>query len=331
MKRFKRLLGIVMIISMIGFPVFAQAKKQAVQKFSVGTSTVGGLMYVAGSGWAILMSKHFQGKYEFTPEVTGGHSANLFLLDTGEAEFGTVGAASAEEAYTGRGSWTKGAKLNKSRAMFPISPMSVTAIALAGKGIKTFTDLNGKVVGLGSKGAGVDSQMRAIIEARGIKVKAYHNDGWSATLNALADGHIDAVITMQTSPWPALVELQTTKEIQFIDLTEEDRAVMKRVSPSLSDSVIPAGSYKNMKNDILSVSDWKMMYCSVDVPEEIVYELVKATYERYKDMVALHPALVDVTAKNAISIPVLYHDGAIRYYKEIGLKVAEPIIKPGMK
>jgi hypothetical protein len=127
------------------------------------------------------------------------------------------------------------------------------------------------------------------------------------------------------------VELQTTKEIQFIDLTEEDRAVMKRVSPSLSDSVIPAGSYKNMKNDILSVSDWKMMYCSVDVPEEIVYELVKATYERYKDMVALHPALVDVTAKNAISIPVLYHDGAIRYYKEIGLKVAEPIIKPGMK
>lgn len=329
MKRIRSLCVVVLLVLVIVTPAFSQVKK--VQKFSVGTSTVGGLMYVAGSGWATLMGKNFQGKYEFTPEVTGGHSANLFLLETGEAEFGTVGAASAEEAYTGRGSWTKGAKLIKSRAMFPISPMSVTAIALAGKGVKTFTDLNGKVVGLGSKGAGVDSQMRAIIEARGIKVKAYHNDGWSATLNALADGHIDAVITMQTSPWPALVELQTTKEIQFIDLTDEDRAVMKKVSPSLSDSIIPSGSYKNLNHDILSVSDWKMMYCSVDVPAEIVYELVKATYDRFKDMVALHPALVDVTAKNAILIPVLYHDGALKYYRDLGLTVVEPIIKPGMK
>ena len=215
--------------------------------------------------------------------------------------------------------------------MIPVSPMSVTVVSLARKDIKTFTDLNGKVVGLGSKGAGVDSQMRAILEARGIKVKSYHNDGWSATLNALADGAIDVVITMQTSPWPALVELQTTKEIQFITMTPEDLAIMKKVSPSLSDSVIPASSYKNLKKDIPSVSDWKMVYCSEDVPADIVYELVKTSYDSFKELVAIHPALEDVTVKNAMAIPVLYHEGALRYYRELGFKPLDPIVKPGMK
>ena len=73
-----------------------------------------------------------------------------------------------------------------------------------------------------------------------------------------------------------------------------------------------------------------MMSASFDVPEDVVYKLVKATFDSYKDMVALHPACADITAKNAATIPVLYHPGALKYYKEIGLSVVSPTVKPGM-
>ena len=298
------------------------------QDFSVGTSSVGGLMYVVGAGWANIMNNEFTGKYQLTAEVTGGNPSNMALLESGEVEFCTMGVMTAAEGYAGSASWTGGTKYKKLRAMLPLNPMTLTAVSLKGSGIETLSDLSGKVVGLGSKGSAVDSILQAVFAERGITPKSIHNDGWSATISALSDGTIDAVITMQMSPWPALVELQTTKETQFITFTAEDLAAVKKVSPSMADSVIPAGSYKGLTEDIPSVSDWATLSTSADVPDEVVYDLVKATFEHYEDMKLLHTACQNIIPENAVNVAIPFHPGAVKYYNEKGITLPEPTVKP---
>ena len=60
---------------------------------------------------------------------------------------------------------------------------------------------------------------------------------------------------------------------------------------------------------------------STDVPEKVVYEVVRAVFENLADFRKLHPAFANLKAKdmikNGLSAPL--HKGAIKYYKEKGL------------
>ena len=57
-----------------------------------------------------------------------------------------------------------------------------------------------------------------------------------------------------------------------------------------------------------------------DVPEDVVYTLVKAVFENFDDFKKLHPAFANLKEsemiKDGLSAPL--HDGALKYYKERG-------------
>jgi TRAP transporter TAXI family solute receptor len=60
---------------------------------------------------------------------------------------------------------------------------------------------------------------------------------------------------------------------------------------------------------------------TADVPDEAVYQLVKAVFENFEDFKELHPAFAQLEkaemVEAALSAPL--HPGAERYYKEAGL------------
>jgi TRAP transporter TAXI family solute receptor len=62
------------------------------------------------------------------------------------------------------------------------------------------------------------------------------------------------------------------------------------------------------------------MVTSAKVPEETVYQLVKATFENFNEFKSLHPAFANLDpqkmVKDGLSAPL--HPGAERYYKEKG-------------
>ncbi|MDG2670834.1 TAXI family TRAP transporter solute-binding subunit, partial [Vibrio parahaemolyticus] len=57
------------------------------------------------------------------------------------------------------------------------------------------------------------------------------------------------------------------------------------------------------------------------VPEEVVYNVVKAVFENFDDFRRLHPAFANLKkeemVKDGLSAPL--HPGALKYYKEVGL------------
>jgi TRAP transporter TAXI family solute receptor len=100
---------------------------------------------------------------------------------------------------------------------------------------------------------------------------------------------------------------------------EVDALVEK--NPYYSKAVIPGGMYPGNPDDVETFGVRATFVSSTDVPEEVVYQVVKAVFENFEDFKKLHPAFASLEQEEmiaaALSAPL--HPGAERYYKEAGL------------
>jgi TRAP-type uncharacterized transport system substrate-binding protein len=72
------------------------------------------------------------------------------------------------------------------------------------------------------------------------------------------------------------------------------------------------------------------------VPEDVVYKIMKAVYEKRMDMVKVDASrreggFADFPKLTMEYCDVYLHPGAVKFYREIGHKVPEKLIPPEMK
>lgn len=295
-------------------------------KLTLGTSSVGGSVYITGSGWANVINNAMSGKYEITAEQTGGSPANAALIESGECDMGIISTDVLYGAYTGTAAWANGSKFVKPLAVFTCDKPNLCPFTLAGSGIVTLHDLDGKRVGLGQKSSSIDGTFTAIFEKMGITPAQIYNDTWAATITALKDGLIDAIVVQSPDPWPSLTELEATNEVSMIQMTDEELAVIKEMYPYYDYSVIQAGTYKaNADFDIKTLCQWSVVAASADLSEQAVYDLCEATFSNYDDLALVNNALKLAVPENAAKVPVEWHPGAQRWYEEHNITLQEPI------
>ena len=87
--------------------------------------------------------------------------------------------------------------------------------------------------------------------------------------------------------------------------------------------MIPVAPYPGVVNkaDVSSFGVKATLCTSADTPEDIVYYITKEVFENLNSFKDLHPAFEALTAESmlhGLSAPL--HPGALKYYKEIGLK-----------
>ncbi len=60
---------------------------------------------------------------------------------------------------------------------------------------------------------------------------------------------------------------------------------------------------------------------SAEVPDDVIYQVVKAVFENFDDFKKLHPAFANLTKEEMVSaaLSAPLHPGAEKYYKEAGL------------
>jgi TRAP transporter TAXI family solute receptor len=299
---------------------------QVKTRLSIATGGTGGVYYPLGGGLAALISKHLPG-VEATAEVTTASVDNMRLLHADRIALALTQSDIASDAYQGK---MKGSNEKIGvRTIAALYSNYMHIVALDGTGIKTITDLKGKRVSTGAPGSGTEVKGLRVLEAYGISPKDLRSQdrlGASESAAAMKDRRIDAFIWDGGLPTAAILDLAATPGIK-IHLIPHGDAVAKmtaKYGPVYFVGTIPKGTYGGMETNVQVAALTNLLTAHERMDESLAYQITKLLLERTPELVAVHQAAKEITLESAVvGSPVPFHPGALRYYKEKGVKVPE--------
>ena len=303
--------------------VLAAPANAAEQKFiSIGTGGITGVYYPTGGAICRLVNKdRKEHGIRCSVESTGGSVYNINTIQGGELEFGVAQSDVQYNAYEGKAQW-EGKAYKDLRAVFSVHPEPVTILARKDAGINNITDIKGKRLNVGNAGSGTRATWDVIEQALGwttadLKLAAELKS--AETGQALCDNKIDAYFWLVGHPSALTQETLSTCDSNLVNATGPEIDKLVADNSFYRKAVIPAGMYNNSE-DINTFGVGATFVSSSDVPEEVVYTVVKAVFENFEDFKKLHPAFANLKEeemiKDGLSAPL--HDGAVKYYKERG-------------
>jgi len=320
MKQSLKITGLALVTGAALLAGPATAQEQFV---SIGTGGVTGVYYPTGGAICRLVNKGRKTHgIRCSAESTGGSIFNINTIRAGELQFGVAQSDWQYHAYNGTSKFKDKGKFEKLRAVFSVHAEPVTIIARDDSGINSILDLKGKRVNIGNPGSGTRGTWEVIEGVMGWKrsdLALAAGMKSAETAAALCDGKIDAYFWLVGHPSALTQESLASCATHLVDGTSPAIDKLVADTPYFRPAVIPAGMYNN-KEDIKTWGVGATFVSSSDVPEKVVYEVVKAVFENLDQFKKLHPAFRQLDPKamitDGLSAPL--HAGAAKYYKEKG-------------
>ncbi len=290
---------------------------------SIGTGGVTGVYYPTGGAICRLVNKkRKEHGIRCSAESTGGSIYNINTIRAGELEFGVAQSDVQFHAYNGTSEFKDKGAFKGLRAVFSVHPEPVTILARDDSGVKNITDLKGKRVNIGNPGSGTRGTWEVIEETLGWKrsdLSLAAEMKSAETGAAMCDGNIDAYFWLVGHPSALTQESLASCASHLVHASSPEIDKLVADKPYYRTATIPAGMYNN-EEDITTFGVGATFVTSEDVPDDVVYTIVKAVFENIDQFKKLHPAFANLKPeemiKDSISAPL--HEGAIVYYKEKG-------------
>jgi TRAP transporter TAXI family solute receptor len=210
------------------------------------------------------------------------------------------------------------------RQLANLYPQYFQIVVLEDGGIKTVTDLKGKSIAPGPKGQTGEFAARQVLEIYGLSYKdvsKVHHVGYSDTVALMKDGHCDGWLLNTTIPAATIMDLAASRKIRLISLPEDKIKAMQKLNSGYIPRTIPKGTYQGVDSDVHSFGFFTHLIISAKLPEDLVYKITKTLVQnlpRYGDVVR---DMKGATVKDlALDIGIPLHPGALKYYKEIGVR-----------
>jgi len=309
------------VVALVAETTQAQVKT----RISIATGGTGGVYYPLGGGLAAMISKHLPG-VEATAEVTTASVDNMKLLHADKIALAFTLPDAAWDAYQGR---LKGLSEKVAvRSLAALYSNYLHIVALDGVGIKSVNDLRGKRVSTGAPGSGTEIRGLRVLEAYGISpkdLKSQDRLGVAESAGAMKDRRLDAFIWDGGLPTAAVLDLGATPGIK-IHLIPHGDSVAKmaaKYGPLYFVATVPKGTYGGVDADVPVAAATNLLAAHERMDEALAYQITKLLLERTADLVAVHQAAKEISLKSAVvGSPIPFHPGALRYYKEKGIKVS---------
>lgn len=314
------------------FLVSFSAVGEAAPQIYIATQAVGSSYYALGTGIAKIVTENtpytasvlpYSGADAWMPEMAEGtvNSCVIAVMDLVWAYNGTV---NYDEKYDNLRLFMSGNFSNH-----------CTMTVREDSGITSIKDLKGKRVGYRYGGnqltdllvdAGLASVGLTIADCVEVPIADL-----AAALRALQENRVDAVFSGANTS-PGSVELDRTIGLRVLpigDLTPaqleangvppELQATYDRLVPGATAVVTPPAG--TVKEPTVLTAYAIQMAVTTDLTEDEVYTMAKAVYEKHPDLAGAHVWGRDWVPSNYVlpNFMVPYHDGAIKFYKEVGL------------
>ncbi len=292
---------------------------------SIGTGGVTGVYYPTGGAICRLVNKNRKKTgIRCSVESTGGSVFNINAIRQGELEMGVAQSDWQYHAYNGTSKFEEAGPFKDLRAVFSVHAEPATLVVRADSGIKEFADLKGKRVNVGQPGSGTVATYDVIAEAYGQKrsdLKLAGELKSSEMGQALCDNKIDAYFILVGHPAGLIKETTTTCEAKIANIHGPAVDKLVKGNSYYRYASVPAGMYTGNPDAAKTMGVGATFVSSATVPENVIYEVVKAVFENFDDFKKLHPAFSNLkkTEMVSASLSAPLHAGAEKYYKEVGL------------
>jgi len=290
---------------------------------TIGTGGQTGVYYVVGQSICRLVNRGTaEHNLKCTAPSTGGSIANINAIKAGDMDMGVAQSDWQYHAYNGTSKF-EGNQFENLRAVFSVHGEPFTVVARADSGITNFDDLFGKRVNVGNPGSGQRATMDVVLEAMG---KSTDDFALASELKpaeqsaALGDNKVDAIVYTVGHPNGSIQEATSTVDAKLVDVTGEAIDTLVNDNPYYAKAVIPGGLYSGNDEDTETFGVKATFVTSADVPDDVVYTVVKAVFDNFDRFKGLHPAFANLKEEDMISagLSAPLHPGAVKYYKERG-------------
>lgn len=311
-------------LAFAGSMALATTAATAEERFiTIGTGGQTGVYFVVGQSICRLVNRDTATSgLKCTAPSTGGSIANINAIKAGDMDMGVAQSDWQYHAYNGTSKF-EGDKFDKERAVFSVHSEPFNVIARDDANIKTFDDLKGKRVNVGNPGSGQLATMEVLLAAKGWSMADF---ALASELKpaeqaaALGDNKVDAIIYTVGNPNGSIQEAVSTVAAHLVPVTGPEVDKLIADNPFYAKAVIPGGMYPGTPDDVETFGVKATFVTSADVPDDVVYEVVKAVFDNFDRFKKLHPAFETLKEeemiKDGLSAPL--HPGAIKYYKERG-------------
>ncbi|NWF91886.1 MAG: TAXI family TRAP transporter solute-binding subunit [Syntrophaceae bacterium] len=315
MKFGSKICLVVGLIICLSFPSLVMGQEKVDLKMMTGP--MGGSWYPLGGAIADAIQKEIPG---VTLTVApGGGVANVEAVEFGKCDIGFSNSSSGVDAIYGRPPFKQ--KITNMRQLANLYPQYFQIVVLEDSGIKSVSDLKGKVISPGPKGHTGEFAARQVLEIYGLSYKdmsKVHHVGYSDTVALMKDGHCDGWMLCTTIPAASIMDLASSRKIRLISLPEDKIKAMQKLNAGYIPRLIPKGTYQGVDYDVHGFGFFTHLIISAKLPDDLVYKITKTMAKnlpRFGDVVK---DMKGVTPKDlALDIGIPFHPGALKYFKEI--------------
>lgn len=287
-----------------------------------GTADTGGSMYPAGAAVSQVWTNNVEGVKCNTQTSTGSFQ-NCQDVSTGEVDVAVATSDVVLNAYNGTGKFADIGKLDNLRVIGAVYTSVLSGVALKSSGLTYIHELLGKRVAVGPAASATENATLAAFGVMGIDSSntSLENLGLGDGADSVGDGILDAAFGFAGLPIGGQLNLAATKEIQVLDMTQEEIDKVLAGNAAYIQTKIPAGTYTGQDNDANTFGVKCLIIVTADMDADLVYDLCKAMNEHTEELAAGNALLKDMTDPSFLctQMPIPLHDGAQKYYSEQGL------------
>ncbi len=315
----KKLSALILAAGLIFGAAFNCDAKDS-ERLTLATGGTSGVYFPLGGAIGQVLGSNGDGKLSVTAQATGASGENMRLVENGDVDFAIVQNDVADAAFNGTAPFKQ--KLGDVRALGRLYPEYLHVVASKDSGIKSLEDFKGKKISVGARGSGNEVNCRQIFDFYGLDYKNLEPVflPYGETADHFKDRNLDGFVFTIGTPNPAIQDITTTQDIEFIPLQGEqvDKVIAK--FPFLVKDAIPANTYKGQENDVPTLSVQAILVANKDMSDEVAYELTKTLYENTEAIAKAHNKGAEIKLENAADgVTIPFHPGAEKYLREKGI------------
>lgn len=314
----KKQLVLILCAVMLFTALSASASAADVNFVTAGTA---GTFYAISVKVAELWNEAIPGmRAVATP--SGGGVDNLNQAKDGEAQIGIANANLVYQSMMGTDAFEGDANPDiRIFAGLYYNPNQV--VVTKASGIENFADFAGKHFSVGAAGSTTIDEASHHLATAGLTLddmKTEYMDVASSA-DAIQNRQLDGAWIMAGAPNAGVTQILTSSDSKLLPIPEDVVDALKADYPWYAAYTIPAGTYAGQEEDVPTSAVKLTLFLTPDVDEETGYQMAKVFWENWdiltENFAALRAADPAKACEDLAGVPL--HDGAARYYREIGL------------